>query len=231
MRAFGLLVATLLGLIAGAMLLAWAMGWESGDWGDTRAPHYIWLGTLSALMASGVLAAMRQNVSQTLFALLAWCGVFLLLILAYSFRAEFGALWARIRGEVFPSEVIVSAPGEVQLRRSADGHFHAAVALNGVPVSMMVDTGASGIVLTWADARAAGIDPETLVFSERARTAAGTITTAPVRLGRIELGPIARTNLAASVLPEEARQSLLGLDFLNTLRSYEISGDTLTLRF
>ncbi|BCW89846.1 hypothetical protein sos41_30140 [Alphaproteobacteria bacterium SO-S41] len=232
MRAFGVAVAVLLALVATAMLAAWLMGWEvSGEWGDTRGPRLVQLALLTALFSSGIVVALRQRFSETLFSLIAWGGAFLLLILAYSYRAEFKEMWARIRGEVLTGEVVTIAPGEVQLRRGEDGHFHAEVRLNGADVTMMIDTGASGIALSWADARAAGLAPETLNFVWPVATASGRANAAQARLSRIEVGPIVRENMPALVLPEGSDQSLLGLDFLNSLRSYEIAGDRLTLRY
>src|SRR5688572_28699688 len=43
------------------------------------------------------------------------------------------------------------------LDRRADGHFYADVEVNGVPISMLVDTGASSVALSVEDARRAGI--------------------------------------------------------------------------
>src|SRR4051794_35533798 len=50
-----------------------------------------------------------------------------------------------------------SQDGEIQIDRSADGHFYADVQINGATVHMMVDTGASGIALSRDDARSAGV--------------------------------------------------------------------------
>jgi aspartyl protease family protein len=231
MRTFGVVVAVLLALLASAAVLALLMGWEFGsDWGDTRGPQLVWTATIGAMLAAGIVGSLRQRASQTLFALLAWGGAFLLVILAYSYRAEFSALWARIRGEVLTSEVAVIAPGEVQVRRHADNHFYIDAEVNGGAVVFMVDTGASAVALSWKDAAAAGIDPAALRFDTRVQTASGPAQVAVVRIKRLAVGPIARANVEAIVLPEGVEGSLLGLAFLDTLTSYEISGDRLTLR-
>ena len=52
---------------------------------------------------------------------------------------------------------VANIDGTVTLQRSANGHFYADVQVNGVPLHMLVDTGASGIALSQEDARAAGI--------------------------------------------------------------------------
>ncbi len=231
MRTFGVVVAVLLALFATAAVLALLMGWEFGsDWGDTRGPQLVWTATIGALLAAGIVGGMRQRASQTLFALLAWGGAFLLIMLAYSYRAELTQLWARIRGEVLTSEVVVTTAGEVQVRRHRDNHFYIDAQVNDGGVTFMVDTGASSVALSWDDAAAAGIDPGTLRFDTRVLTASGPAQVAVVRINRLAVGPIVRTNVAAIVLPEGVPGSLLGLAFLDTLKSYEISGDRLTLR-
>src|SRR5690349_9244692 len=52
---------------------------------------------------------------------------------------------------------VASLDGSIVLQRSENGHFYADVEVNGVPVHMLVDTGASGIALSADDARRAGI--------------------------------------------------------------------------
>lgn len=231
MKAFGYFVLALLILLALAALGAWAFGWQmTGGWDDTRGPQLAWAGTVAALMAAGILASSRQKASTTIFSLLAWAGAFLILILAYSYRDDAKALWARIRGEFFGSEAVVTSGGDIELRRNADAHFYAEADVNGGKVNFLVDTGASIVALSWADARAVGIDPSTLSFDYPIHTAGGTVNTARVRLGRLAIGPIERRDVAAAVMPEGIDVSLLGLTFLDTLSSYQISGDRLTLR-
>ena len=231
MKAFGYFILALLILIALAALGSWALGIRLGeDWSDTRGVRLAWAGTLAALFSVGLLASSRQKASTTIFSLLAWAGAFLILILAYSYRDEAKAMWTRIRGEFFGSEAVVTAAGDVELRRMPDSHFYADADVNGGKVTFMVDTGATTVALSWRDARAAGIDPASLDFSQTVMTAGGPVKSAFVRLGRLAIGPIVRLDVAAAVLPEGIEGSLLGLSFLDTLTSYQISGDRLTLR-
>src|SRR3954471_22125722 len=52
----------------------------------------------------------------------------------------------------------VSSDGSsVEIERSSDGHFYADVQINGAPVHMLVDTGATGIALSRDDAHSAGV--------------------------------------------------------------------------
>jgi len=111
--------------------------------------------------------------------------------------------------------------------RSADGHFYLDARVNGAPVRFMVDTGATMVALTPADARRAGI----ALPSEReiARGAGGEIEVIPVTIDRISAGEQEARGVRGAVV-EELSVSLLGQSFLREVGSVEISGDRMTLR-
>ncbi|MCC6920683.1 MAG: TIGR02281 family clan AA aspartic protease [Alphaproteobacteria bacterium] len=231
MRTAAVVIAVILALVATAALTAHLAGWEvSAEFADRRAPHLVWGATLAALLAAGILGSLRQKFSETVFSLLAWAGIFALVILGYSYKDEVKFLWARVRAEVFAGEAVATAPGEIEVRRSGDGHFYLEVTVNGAPTQFMIDTGASMVALSWDDARAAGFKPEQLDFYERVNTASGPAMSAPVVLDLLTVGPILRRNVRAAILPEGVEGSLLGMSFLDTLKSYEIAGDRMTLR-
>jgi aspartyl protease family protein len=96
---------------------------------------------------------------------------------------------------------------------------------------MLIDTGATTIVLRPADARQAGLDVERLSYSVPVQTANGMAYAAAVRLRQVTVGPIVIDGVDALVAkPGALKESLLGMNFLRRLKSYEFSGDYLTLR-
>lgn len=231
MRALGAVLAVLLALLATAALAAWLAGWEmTVGSADMRGADFARLAAIAALMASGTLAATRQRLSQTFFMMVSWATLFLVVVLAYSYRDDVERLWARIRGELFVGEAVTTGPGQVQVTRSSDAHFYVEADVNAAPIVFMVDTGATMVALSWDDARLAGFEPEDLRFDRKVNTASGQAMVAPVRIDRLVIGPIERKNISAVVLPENVGSSLLGLAFLDTLSSYEISGDRMTMR-
>jgi len=108
------------------------------------------------------------------------------------------------------------------------GHVVLDAAVNGAPVRMLVDTGASLVTLTPADARAAGINPASLVFNGHAQTANGTTRMAPVTLREIRIGQLSIYDVPAAVL-EHVNVSLLGMSFLSRLQGYEMRDGKLTI--
>jgi aspartyl protease family protein len=119
----------------------------------------------------------------------------------------------------------------VEIERASSGDFDISTEINGAPVAMVLDTGASSVVLTRDDARAAGLPLEVLDYSVNIDTANGRTRAAPVTLDRIAIGGLVERSIEALVAqPGQLRVSLLGMSFLNRLQSWEVRGDRLLLR-
>jgi aspartyl protease family protein len=113
------------------------------------------------------------------------------------------------------------------LVRSADGHFYADAMVNGALVHFMVDTGASIVALTSADAQRAGI---TLTGARaQAMGAGGALEVVPVTIDRIALGPLEARGVRGAVV-DQLPVSLLGQSYLEEVGSVEIRGDRMVLR-
>jgi aspartyl protease family protein len=110
------------------------------------------------------------------------------------------------------------------------GHVIVEAAVNGAPVRLLVDTGASLVILTPADARAAGIASAELVFNHRVSTANGSARMAPVTLREVRVGQLSIYDVPAAVL-ENVNISLLGMSFLSRLQSYEMREGKLTINW
>lgn len=114
-----------------------------------------------------------------------------------------------------------------ELTRNADGHFYAEAQVNGARIRFMVDTGASVVALTPADARSAGIAlPDERA---RARGAGGEIEVIPVTIDRLAVGPLEARDVRGAVA-DGLPVSLLGQSFLGQVGSVEIRGDVMVLR-
>jgi aspartyl protease family protein len=189
------------------------------------------------LVASSVRSSYHGRAASAARDLLAWAGIALVLVGGYSFRDEIRGLGHRVVGELAPPGSVLRADtqqdGEraVRIRRRPDGHFVARADINGTSMTMLVDTGASTVVLRQADAQKLGIDIDKLKYTVPVQTANGTSYAAHVRLKKFSVGTINFTEVEALVSkPGALRDSLLGMSFLNRLRSYEFSGDYLTMR-
>jgi clan AA aspartic protease (TIGR02281 family) len=119
----------------------------------------------------------------------------------------------------------------LRIRRGSNGHFTVNANVNGVSLIMLIDTGASTVVLKPADAQRLGIDVDGLKYTVPVQTSTGTTYAAHVRLRNLALGPISLNDVDALVAkPGALKENLLGISFLSRLRSYEFTTDMLTLR-
>lgn len=194
-------------------------------------------GALFIWVASSLAGAYRGRLGQAARDIAVWLGLILALVAGYGFRDEISLVGRRIAGELLPAgealSVEQSKSGEtsIRIRKRPDGHFVARTQVNGAAVTMLVDTGATTVTLTASDARAIGLDVDKLAFTVPVQTANGTGYRASVRLKAVSIGPITFQGIDAMIAPAGAlNQSLLGMSFLKKLRSYEFSGDFLTLR-
>ena len=123
------------------------------------------------------------------------------------------------------------APPPVQIPRGQGGEFSLKAKINGVSAPMVIDTGASSVVLTQEAARAAGLPIEVLDYSVNVDTANGRTRAAPVTLARLAVGNLIEHDVPALVVRQgQLRNNLLGMSFLNRLESWEVRGDKLRMR-
>ncbi|MGB3167005.1 MAG: TIGR02281 family clan AA aspartic protease [Alteraurantiacibacter sp.] len=115
------------------------------------------------------------------------------------------------------------------LDREYDGHFYADTVVDGVPVRMLVDTGASVIALTGQDAAALGLYWGRDEVVPVAQGASGPVYGVTTSLSHVRVGEFEARNVEAMIIPEGLPISLLGQSFLSTVKTVRIEGDRLVL--
>jgi aspartyl protease family protein len=129
---------------------------------------------------------------------------------------------------------VVEAAGnglaDVTLARSPDGHFYANAIINGATIHVLVDTGATTVALTRADAQAAGVQFGEGEFTGTAQTAGGDIRLKPVVLDRVGIGAVEARAVDAVVVDSKMNVSLLGQSWLRRVGNVQIIGDRMILR-
>jgi aspartyl protease family protein len=197
---------------------------------EQQTGHLVPLLLILILVAGGAFAR-RRPASELVSGLILWCGIFVLALTGYAYRAEIMSVATRVYGELAPGRPIVdSRTGQVSFRRGLGGHFQVDATVNGATIPLIFDTGASAMVLTSADARKAGIDPDRLRFDTAVSTANGMGRAAIVTLDNVDVGGIVRHRIRAYVTEGGALDtSLLGMTFLETLTRYAVTKDSLEL--
>jgi aspartyl protease family protein len=201
-------------------------GLDSGDFGSL-----VYKTALLVLIGSAVLALFRERIMEAFQAAMFWLVIGLLLVVGYTYRYDLRDVGDRVLSELLPGRAATRNGGAVEISRGTRGDFLVIAEINGARIATVYDTGASAVVLTQEAAKAAGLPLDFLNYSVAVDTANGHARTAPVTLERIVVGGIVERGVPALIAqPGQLKTSLLGMSFLNRLRSSEVRGDKLVLR-
>jgi aspartyl protease family protein len=122
------------------------------------------------------------------------------------------------------------APGAVAIPKSPDGHYWANGQVNGASVRFLVDTGATAVALTPADAQRLGLRPADLHYGSSVVTAAGQTRAAAVKLASITVAGARLENVDALVIEKGLDTSLLGMTYLGRLAGFQATRQALVLQ-
>jgi aspartyl protease family protein len=201
-------------------------GLSSYDFGSLA-----YYGLLLAVVGSGAVVMFRRQFARALKSALIWFVIALVLMVSYTYRAEFRDVYERVMAELVPGRAAGRGVRTVEIVRGRTGDFQIGSQVNGVNITMVLDTGASAVVLTQDAAKAAGLPLEVLVYDVTVETANGRTRAASVTLDRVAVGSIVERSVPALIAqPGQLRTSLMGMSFLNRLESYEVRTDKLLLR-
>ncbi len=118
----------------------------------------------------------------------------------------------------------------VQITRAQNGEFALQAKINGTIAPMVIDTGATSVVLTYETAKAAGLPLELLDYDVDVETAGGHTKAARLTLDRLAIGKLVERSVPALVVPRgQMKTNLLGMSFLDRLESWEVRADRLML--
>ena len=119
----------------------------------------------------------------------------------------------------------------VHISRGQAGEFALRAKINGVSAPMVIDTGATSVVLTYETAKAVGLPLELLEYDVDVETAGGYTKAARLTLDRLAIGQLVERSVPALVVPHgQMKTNLLGMSFLDRLESWEVRADSLMLR-
>lgn len=162
-------------------------------------------------------------------------------VLALAVASSLTCLWwmdqAGLRGQAMAAEAPLHAPVPVpasgrsaQVLKSADGHYWAEADVDGKAIRVMVDTGASVVALTRADAARLGLELKPDDFSGTVVTASGPVRAAPIELKAVAVAGARVERVRALVVEDGLPHSLLGMSYLGRLSSFSATPASLTLR-
>lgn len=223
---FALLVA----LAFGALYVAGFSGGAEGGSDDQFQLVYLTIFGAGMVIAGTIKLILRAG-GDGFRHVVSWGSVIGIVVIGFAYRGEIRDLHERLTGENVPSVALARSGGETELRRAWDGHYRADALVNGAPMRLLVDTGASMVLLPYESAAEIGFDPAQLSFSVPVTTANGRSTVAPIKIASITVGDIEVTDVTAAVAqPGRLKMGLLGMSFLDQLSESIFQGDRLILR-
>lgn len=128
------------------------------------------------------------------------------------------------------TDISLNQNGELKIQKSPDGHYWLDAIVNGHSLKFIVDTGASTITLNKSDAQLLGLMPNDGAFIGQSNTANGIAHIAPIRLSSFSLAQLSWSDVPAMVIDGKMDVNLLGMSFLNRLKSFSFEGDSLILK-
>lgn len=188
---------------------------------EEQALQLLYFSLLGLFVGSYFFFDAGQKWGETARNALVWLCIFMAVIMVYGQRDL-------LQNQLMGASQSVGN-GSITLTRSFDGHFYAELLVNGKVLDFVVDTGASQVVLSRADAEKVGFKIDELRYWGRANTANGEVRTAPVRLDNVIFGNFKDTEIEASVNGGELQTSLLGMSYLSRFEAIEIRGNKMTL--
>jgi aspartyl protease family protein len=214
---------------AGVWLLARAFPERSlSDYDEAR---FINLVVIMAMASSAIVFSRRFTLRETARNIAIWIAVAAVLVAGYLYRDVFDDFQTRLQTAFLPSDPVALAGRTVVLSENEDGSFYITGEVDGTRVLFLIDTGATGIVLSPADARRVGIDVDSLNYSGESATANGIGHGAPYTVKNLSAGPIHFSDIDVSVNRVPMASSLLGMSFLRRMKSFEIKDRKLYLHW
>ena len=186
--------------------------------------------------------ALNPGTRRLLWSAASWGGVALIAVAAISHLGQLRSGAEKLLGAPTDMAARQDAAGDdatvavqnhgtiVELQAGRNGHFNTEAEVNGRPIEVMVDTGATLVALSYEDAERAGIYLNNSDFSRAVSTANGVARVAPVTLDRVSIGDITVRNVPAAVAePGRLKTSLLGMTFLSRLSRFDMRSGVLVL--
>lgn len=192
-------------------------------------PSLIW-GVVMVLLLVSSLAARRLPLGQTVKMALAWVAIFAALFAIFSFRFEFQAIWARVKAD-FAGTAGQSISGQaIALKRQDDGHYWLQVQINSKPVDFMIDSGATTTAMNSKSATETSVEVDGDGYPVIIETANGRVTAKRGTVQSMQIGPHKLIDHHIVVSENFGDSNVLGMNFLDSMQSWKVEGNVMTLQ-
>ena len=192
-------------------------------------PSLIW-GVVCIVLLLSSLAARRLPLGYVAKAAFAWIAIFAALFAIFSFRFEFKAVWERVKADISGTAGQSVSGEDITIRRQDDGHYWLQVDVNGKPVRFMIDSGATTTAVNASTARETGIQVDTDGYPVFLNTANGSVAAQRGIIQSLKIGTheIGQHNVVVS--ESFGDTNVLGMNFLDSMQSWKVEANVMTLK-
>ena len=192
-------------------------------------PSLIW-GVVCLVLLMSSLAARRLPLGYVAKAAFAWIAIFAVLFAIFSFRFEFKAVWERVKADISGTAGQSVSGEDITIRRQDDGHYWLQVDVNGKPVRFMIDSGATTTAVNANTARETGIEVDANGYPVFLNTANGSVAAQRGIIQSLKIGTheIGQHNVVVS--ESFGDTNVLGMNFLDSMQSWKVEGNVMTLK-
>ncbi len=192
-------------------------------------PSLIW-GIVMVMLLVSSLAARRIAAGQMAKMALAWIAIFAAMFVIFSYRFELLSVWERMKSE-FSGTAGQSYVGEaIAIKRQDDGHYWVRTQVNGNDVDFMIDSGATTSAINRTTATETGIAVDDGGYPIFIETANGRVKAYRGVVQSFQLGPLKLTDHKVVVSDNFGDTNVLGMNFLESMKSWKVEDNVMTLQ-
>jgi aspartyl protease family protein len=159
-----------------------------------------------------------------------WVLIIGVLLIGFSYKSDIRKVYNKVYANLIPGNYITTGDKQVIVYANQYGHYYVNTIVQGVKIDFLIDTGATTVSLTRSDAEKLGINLNQLNYSQKVSTANGMALSAPIKLDYIQINDIIVNDVSASVGSDDGlEKSLLGMSFLNKLKLFQVTEDSLQM--
>ncbi|HEV2080643.1 MAG TPA: TIGR02281 family clan AA aspartic protease [Allosphingosinicella sp.] len=195
--------------------------------GDQTA-EFIYLMAILVFVASAFVVR-KVPIGKGLQMFAGWVVIFLAVFVAFSLKDDIVDLANHVLDERKAESTGLQVGEELRIKQSLDGHFWVDAKLNGETVRFLIDSGATTTSISTETAERAGIERRGGLPAV-VRTANGVVQVDRGRAERLQVGSIARDDMAVHISPAFGDMNVLGMNFLSSLSSWRVEGRWLILK-
>jgi aspartyl protease family protein len=192
-------------------------------------PSLIW-GVVCILLLLSSLVTRRLPLGYVAKAAFAWIAIFATLFAIFSFRFEFKAVWERVKADISGTAGQSVSGEEITIRRQDDGHYWLQVDVNGKPVRFMIDSGATTTAVNANTALETGIEVDANGYPVFLNTANGSVAAQRSVILSLKIGSRELGQHDVVVSESFGDTNVLGMNFLDSMQSWRVEGNVMTLK-